>query len=199
MCWTALDRVLRIADRLHLRPRQAQAWRSTRDAIRHAVVHEGWSDRLGAFKQSFENDALDAATLLIPLTGLLPIDDRRVASTVDAIANRLTIDRGVYRFDPDHVPKTEAFPMGQFEAAFLPCTFWLATVFALMGRSNDASGILLAAERVAGPLGLFAEAVDPRGGSFAGNFPLLSSHVEHIRAVQTLEGRPWSVDERSDG
>lgn len=35
---------------------------------------------------------------------------------------------------------------------------------------------------MAGPLGLFAEAVDPRTRSFMGNSPLLFSHVEYVRA-----------------
>jgi GH15 family glucan-1,4-alpha-glucosidase len=77
--------------------------------------------------------------------------------------------------------------MGQYEAAFLPCTFWLATACALAGRTDTAASILKRVETVAGPLGLYAEAIDARNGTFAGNSPLLFSHAEHIRAVRALD------------
>jgi GH15 family glucan-1,4-alpha-glucosidase len=191
MCWTALDRVLRIDERTHAHVPHADRWRAAADAIRQEVEYDGWSDRLGAFKQAIERDTLDASALLIPLTGLLPLEHPRVAATVTAIAERLTIDGCVYRFDPAATELSGPHVMGQFEAAFLPCTFWLASVCALAGRSRDAEDILAAVDRVSGPLGLYAEGIDPRGAAFAGNFPLLFSHVEHIRAVQTLEGQPW--------
>jgi GH15 family glucan-1,4-alpha-glucosidase len=186
MCWTALDRILRIGKRLGVPASREQAWRRTRDAIRREVETHGWSDRLRAFKQSLEDDVLDASALLIPIVGFLPADDPRVTATIDRIAERLTIDGCVYRFDPEDVPHVGPSTMGEFEAAFLPCTFWLATACALGGRSRDAADILGRAERVAGPLGLYAEAIDPRYRTFAGNTPLLFSHVEYVRAVCAL-------------
>jgi len=107
-----------------------------------------------------------------------------VRATVDRIAEELTIDGLTYRFNPAEVPEVKGSAMGEFESAFLPCTFWLASACALLGRQRDALDVLAAARRVAGPLGLYAEAIDPRGPSFAGNTPLLFSHVEHIRARQ---------------
>jgi len=186
MAWSALDRILRIADRLGLAPAQAPAWRSARAAIHEEVMNRGWSDSLNAFAQSFETEALDASALLIPIVGFLPPDHPRVVATVTAIAEHLTTDGFVYRFDPQNVPKVGPSPMGQYEGAFLPCTFWLATAFALLGRRRDAEDILSAVERVAGPLALFAEAIDPRNRTFLGNTPLLFSHVEYVRAVRAV-------------
>lgn len=186
MCWTALDRTLRIVEQRRSVPAQAARWRAARAAIREEVEHAGWSTRLGAFKQAIETDALDASALLVPLSGFLPLDDPRVVSTVDRIASDLTIDGWVYRFDPERVPQAGPSSMGQFETAFLPCTFWLATVRARQGRREEAEQILAAVERIAGPLGLYAEGIDPRGRACAGNYPLLFSHVEYMRAVQAL-------------
>jgi len=109
------------------------------------------------------------------------------------IAEELTIDGFVYRFCPGDVPRLKALPMGELEGAFLPCTFWLATVRAMQGRAAEAEAIVRRAEAVAGPLGLFAEAVDPRTRSFLGNGPLLFSQVEYVRAVQELEARGSSL------
>jgi GH15 family glucan-1,4-alpha-glucosidase len=186
MAWVALERVRGIGARARQPMPHADRWVRAAAAIRESVERHGWSERRKSFTQAIGSEALDASALLIPLSGFLPVDDPRVRSTVSAIANNLTIDGCVYRFDPAEVPHASPSEMGEFECAFLPCTFWLATCFALLGRTSDAEDVLAAASRVAGPLGLYAEAIDPRNWTFAGNTPLLFSHVEHIRAVQTL-------------
>ena len=190
MGWVGLDRALKIASSLH-ESENTTSWRTVRDELYQEVMQRGWSDRLGAFRQHFDGDNLDAAALLIPLLGMLPIEDPRVAATVDKIIEQLSIDGFVYRFDPLKTPGTrdEGIPMSQYEGAFLPCTFWLATVLVRMGRRSEAEAILDGAERVAGPLGLFAEGVDARSGDFLGNTPLLFSQVEYVRAVRCLAGQ----------
>ena len=192
MCWAVLDRALRIRTRFAQSWPNAPAWQLARDAIREDVETAGWSERLGAFRQSLDNDTLDASALLIPIVGFLPPKDPRVLATIDRIARNLTIDGFVYRFNPDEVPIVDREPMGQYEGAFLPCTFWLATASALAGRTRDAVDILNRTEALAGPLGLFAEGVDARSGTFTGNTPLLFSHVEYIRAVHALKETPQS-------
>jgi GH15 family glucan-1,4-alpha-glucosidase len=76
--------------------------------------------------------------------------------------------------------------MGHMEGVFFPCTFWLATAYAKAAQPAPALAILERAEALAGALGLFAEGVDPRTRSFAGNTPLLFSHIEYVRARLTL-------------
>jgi GH15 family glucan-1,4-alpha-glucosidase len=79
-----------------------------------------------------------------------------------------------------------AIEMGEYEGAFLPCTFWLARAYAQQNRVSEAETILARAEERAGPLRLFAEGVDPRSGAYLGNTPLLFSHVEFVRAALEL-------------
>lgn len=186
MAWVALQRVRQIGTRAKRPMPRLATWTRAEDAIRRDTERYGWSERLNSFKQALDGDALDASALLIPLTGFLPVDDPRVRSTVDAILRHLVIDGCVYRFDPADVPDTGPLQMGEYEAAFLPCTFWMATVLSLLGRTTAADDVLGAARRVAGGIGLYAEAIDPRNWTFAGNTPLLFSHVEHIRALDTL-------------
>jgi GH15 family glucan-1,4-alpha-glucosidase len=165
-------------------------WQKVRDELHAEVLQRGWSDHhhLGAFRPRYEGDNLDAATLLIPIVGFLPPDHPRVKSTVEKVMELLSIDGFVYRFDPLRTPGVlkEQIPLGQFEGAFLPCTFWLATVLAKMGRHKEAESILERAEKLAGPVGLFAEGVDARSNDFLGNHPLLFSQIEYVRAVRTL-------------
>ena len=97
------------------------------------------------------------------------------------------------RYVPAETPghEVDALPAGEFEGAFLPCTFWLATSYARSGRTDEAESILTRAEAVAGTLGLFAEEVDARSRTFLGNFPLLFAQVEYVRAVLELaKARP---------
>jgi GH15 family glucan-1,4-alpha-glucosidase len=177
MCWVALDRTLAVGRRLGMPDRED--WARAANAIRSDVLTRGWNAARGAFTQMPGSEALDASALLIPLYGLLPIDDARVVSTVERIADELTIDGFLYRFDPAPLGGV----MGEFEAAFIPCTFWLAAVYRLLNRDGDAGAVLSAVDSIGGEARLLAEAVDPRTRSFAGNFPLAFSHAERIRAA----------------
>jgi GH15 family glucan-1,4-alpha-glucosidase len=114
--------------------------------------------------------------------GFLPVDHPRVVATVDRIVDELAIDGFVHRY----TPATDELPLGEFEGAFLPCTFWLATVLAMAGHTGEARTILAAAEAIAGELGLFAEEVDVATCSFLGNTPLLFAHAEYVRAVMAI-------------
>ena len=95
------------------------------------------------------------------------------------------INTFVHRFSSTDTSQGD-MALGELEGAFLPCTFWLATVYAMAGRTTEAKAILAAVEAVAGDVGLFAEEIDARSRAFLGNTPLLFSHAEYLRAVLTL-------------
>ncbi len=192
LSWVMLDRAIRIARKVNA-SFDAAGWVALRDNIHAEVMEKGWSERLGAFRQCYEAENLDAATLLIPVMEFLPGDHPRVLATVERIAEFLAIDDFVFRFDPLETPGLGRFPLGQFEGAFFPATFWLSTAYAKAGRPDRAEQILERAEKLTGPLGLFSEAVDPRSRNFVGNTPLLFSHVEYVRAkleVARVRGKP---------
>jgi GH15 family glucan-1,4-alpha-glucosidase len=194
MSWVALDRAVKLAEKVGEARERIPLWRDTARQIHAQVLDRGFSKEKGAFVQRYHCDALDAATLLIPLFGFLPVDDPRVASTVAALERELCIDLHLYRFDPLQVPGLDTRqPLGEFEAAFLPCTFWLSTVHAMQGRRAQAEATLAAVERISGSTGLFAEAVDPRAECFMGNMPLAFSHAEYLRLVHALEQPPHAA------
>lgn len=186
LSWVALDRAVRIAAKV--KPDfDASRWQAELPKIHQEVMERGWSERLGAFRQRYEAENLDSALLLISVFEFLPGDHPRVLSTIERIEEFLTVDGFTYRFNPEELPVLGNFPLGQLEAAFLPCTFWLATAYAKASQPEKADAILRRVERIAGRLGLFAEAVDPRTRSFMGNTPLLFSHVEYVRARIDIE------------
>ena len=182
MCWVALDRAIKMADRIGAGSR-VEDWARTREEIKETVLREGWSDKAGAFTQYFGTDALDASNLMLPLVGFLPATDPRMLATIDAIAERLTDDRGlVYRY------RTEAGVDGLAgeEGTFLLCTFWLAQALAMADRVDRAREVFERAARYANDVGLLAEEVDPGTGELLGNFPQAFSHIGLVNAAWAI-------------
>jgi alpha,alpha-trehalase len=186
MSWVTLDRAIKISERLG-DAFDTKLWKTQMKEIKSEVMRRGWSRRLRSFKQRYEGDNLDAALLLIPIMEFLPPKHPRVLATIDRIAENLAINGFVHRFDPPKTPGVRKLPLGEFEAAFLPCTFWLASAYAKTGRVELAKKIVADAEQIAGKFGLFAEGVDTRTRSFLGNYPLLFSQVEYVRALLEIE------------
>jgi GH15 family glucan-1,4-alpha-glucosidase len=185
MCWVALDRAIRIADRIGATDR-VDGWTRTREEIRQAILERGWSDRAGAFAQSFGSDQLDASNLMMAIVGFLPPDDPRMVATIEAIDRDLTDDRGlVYRYRTD-----DGLP-GE-EGTFLLCTFWLAHALALAGEVDRARATFDRAVAYVNDVGLLSEEVDESTGELLGNFPQAFSHIGLINAA-------WAIAEAERG
>jgi alpha,alpha-trehalase len=179
MCWVALDRAIALAPQLGAADRSPQ-WAAARDEIRAAIDERGWNDRAGAFTQAFGSEDLDASGLMLAITGFLPGDDPRMKATVDAIAARLTDERGlVYRY------LAHDGLAGQ-EGTFLLCTFWLAHAQALAGELDQATATFERAVAAINDVGLLAEEVDPDSGEMIGNFPQAFSHIGLINAAWAI-------------
>ncbi len=175
MCWVALDRGARLADRVG-RP-VTERWQKIADEIREDILANGVKD--GIFRQHYETDALDASTLLIPLVRFLPPDDERVRATVRAIADELTDHGMVLRYK---VEETDDGLEGQ-EGTFAICTFWLSSALSEIGEAEEARAVCERMLAYVGPLGLYAEEIDPRNGQQLGNFPQAFTHLALINAV----------------
>ena len=96
MCWVALDRGAKLAERQGEKS-YAQQWRAIAEEIKADILKHGVDSR-GVFTQRYGSDALDASLLLVVLTRFLPPDDPRVRNTVLAIANELTEEGLVLRY-----------------------------------------------------------------------------------------------------
>lgn len=180
MCWVALDRAIQLAEDLRARSDETEAWTETREAIRSAILAQGYDEGVGAFTQAFGSDVLDASALRIPIVGFLPGDDARVRSTVAAIEDQLTDAGGfVYRYRHDDGLSGE-------EGSFLLCTFWLAQAHALGGDLVRARELVDAAVAVRNDVDLLAEEYGQ--GQMLGNFPQAFSHVGLVNAA-------WAVAE----
>jgi GH15 family glucan-1,4-alpha-glucosidase len=185
MAWVAFDRAVRMIEEDGL-DGPVDRWRALREEIHDEVCREALSDKLGAFTQSYGMERLDASLLMIPLVGFLPADDERVVATVAAIERELVEDGLVsrYRADEENID-VDGLPPG--EATFLPCSFWLAQVYALQGRLGEAEKLF---ERLLGlrnDLGLLSEEYDVKAGRLVGNFPQAFTHLALVDAALTLD------------
>jgi GH15 family glucan-1,4-alpha-glucosidase len=179
MCWVALDRAIALAPLLGAENRTT-AWAAVRDQIRAAILERGWNDKAGAFTQAFGSEDLDASSLMLVITGFLPGDDPRMKATVDAIADRLTDERGlVYRY-------LAYDGLAGGEGTFLLCTFWLAHAQALAGELDQATATFERAVAAINDVGLLAEEVDPGSGEMIGNFPQAFSHIGMVNAAWAI-------------
>lgn len=191
MCWLAFDRMISSAEHFGLEG-PVEQWRKTRDAIRADVLAKGYDAASNSFVQYYGADTVDAALLLIPLIGFLPIHDARVQGTIARIERELISGGLVYRY------RTELGVDGLAggEGAFLACSFWLVNVYAAMGRLRKARALFKRLLALGNDLGLFAEEYDPASGRQLGNFPQAFSHIGLINSAHAITlavGGVWEL------
>jgi GH15 family glucan-1,4-alpha-glucosidase len=179
-CWVALDRGVRLARR---RGDQAlmDKWQGVADEI-HADIVANAVDGRGVFTQYYGGTALDASLLLMPLVRFLPAEDERIRATVLAIADELTVDGLVLRYE---VHETDDGLSGE-EGTFAICSFWLVSALAEIGEYPRARELCEKLLSFASPLQLYAEEIDARTGRHLGNFPQAFTHLAQINALMHL-------------
>jgi alpha,alpha-trehalase len=177
LCWVAADRGARLATRRGARE-HAGRWRTAAEEI-HADICCNAVDGRGVFVQHYGTTALDASCLLLVLMRFLPPDDDRIVATINAIADELTEEEHVLRY---RVDETDDGLEGE-EGTFVICSFWLVSALAEIGELARATQLCEKLLTHAGPLGLYAEELDPHTGHHLGNFPQAFSHLALINAV----------------
>lgn len=191
MCWVAVDRGLRLADKRSF-PADGERWRATRDAIYADIMDKGWDPERECFTQAYGSEALDAANLMMPLVFFLSPTDPRLLRTLDATMQPphrggLLSNGLVYRYNVAQAADGLAGEEGTFNI----CTFWLAEALARTGRFDrsrlEESRLLF--EHMLGfanHLGLYAEETGHRGEAL-GNFPQAFTHLALISAAFNLD------------
>jgi GH15 family glucan-1,4-alpha-glucosidase len=145
-------------------------------------MRRGWSPTRRAFVQQEENDVLDAALLMMPLTKFIAPTDPKWLSTLDALGAELVSDSLVYRYDPT----SGQDGLHGEEGTFSICSFWYVEALTRAGRLDEAR---LAFEKMltyANHLGLYAEQI-ARTGEQQGNFPQAFTHFALISAAFNLD------------
>ncbi|TDR94802.1 glycoside hydrolase family 15 protein [Enterovirga rhinocerotis] len=194
MVWLAFDRCIKSAEIFGLDHVPLEKWRAIRSEVKGDVLARGWNAEVGAFTQSYDDTALDASLLLLPMLGFLDDDDPRVRLTVEAIEADLLVDGLVQRYHTS--TGHDGLPPG--EGTFLACSFWLVEALVLIGRLADAEALFERLLALRNDLGLLAEEYDPIGGRQLGNFPQAFSHVALVNAAHRLAAARAGSGDRSE-
>ncbi len=181
LCWVALDRGSKIAGILG-QESYREKWSALADEISRDIHENGWNEEKGAFTQSYENDALDAANLLMAPYGFIDPTDPKYVSTVRQTEKELCRDGLMYRYinvDDFGLPKS----------SFTVCTFWLIKALYQIGERKKAVEYFDNLLSESNHLGLFSEDLDFESRELLGNFPQGYSHLALIdTAITLMEG-----------
>lgn len=181
MAWLAFDRAVKSAEEFQLEG-PVDRWKSLRATIHDQVCREGFDPKRNSFVQFYGGDTLDASLLMIPMVGFLPPSDPRVAGTVAAIEQNLVKDGFVQRYATRE--GVDGLPPG--EGVFLPCTFWLADNYVLLGRVDDARQLFERLLALCNDVGLISEEYDVRARRLVGNFPQAFTHIALVNTALNL-------------
>ena len=193
MAWVAFDRGIRTAEEFRLKA-PLKKWRAIRKRIHREVCRLGYNRRLGSFVQSYGSNELDASLLMLPIVGFLPATDPRIIGTVRQIEKRLLRNGVVLRYNSRRM--NDGLPAG--EGAFLPCSFWLADNYELLGRHQDADELLKRLLALRNDVGLLSEEYDPGQKRLTGNFPQAFSHVALLNTIINLYTKRGPAHQRSN-
>jgi GH15 family glucan-1,4-alpha-glucosidase len=177
LCWTALDRLVTLADRGDLRGAPTDKFRRERDRIAHQVKQKAWNDRIRSYAATLGGSELDASLLLLSYYGFESADSSRMKHTYAAMKSKLRAGEDlIYRYVD-----------GPTEGAFGICSFWEAEYLALGGGTlEEATEFFRRLLKYRNDVGLYAEEIDPRNGNALGNFPQAFTHVGLISAALSI-------------
>ena len=188
MAWLTLDRALRVAQTHRTSATRLNRWRSERAALQEEISTRGFDGAKVTFTRTYGSSDVDAALLILPQLDFEPADSPRVRGTIDAIARELSAGGPLlYRYPPGHDG------LAGTEGAFLPCSFWLVSALARTGRLREAVALFDELLDLAGPLGLYAEEMDPGTRHHLGNYPQALTHSALVQAALALRDAGVSV------
>ena len=182
MCWVALDRGIRLADKRGF-PADRARWIATRDRIYTHVMSHGWNRAIQSFVQIDGGSEVDASTLIMPLVFFVSPTDPRMVSTLDRVMADLVSDSLVHRYRPN-AAAPDGLP-GE-EGTFSLCTFWLVEALTRAGRLVEARLMFEKMLSYANHVGLYGEELSLTGRHL-GNFPQAFTHIGLISAAYNLD------------
>jgi GH15 family glucan-1,4-alpha-glucosidase len=178
MCWVALDRACRLAERGLIHDRRDR-WRREADAIRTFVDRQLWNPEERAYVRASTLPEADGSLLLL---SLFEYDDPRGSRSngmIDAVQRHLRSGIHVRRYRSGDGIEGD-------EGSFLACSFWLVAALAKAGRLDEARELMDGLAAAANDVGLYAEELAP-DGSFLGNFPQALTHLALVAAALAIE------------
>lgn len=195
MCWVALDRGLRLAEKRSLPCPNRMEWYQARDTLYEEVMEKGYNKNLRSFVMGYEapcHDTLDASVLVMAMTFFINHTDPRLLATIKSIMRRpeeggLLSNGSVYRYNLSSFSDNI---QGE-EGTFSMCTFWLIEALTRAGKAEPVY-LDLALEMFEQILSygnhvqLFSEEIAHTGEAL-GNHPQAFTHIALISTAFNLD------------
>ncbi|HEX3995490.1 MAG TPA: glycoside hydrolase family 15 protein, partial [Acetobacteraceae bacterium] len=176
MAWVGVDCFLRSPAATNADTALLTRLTELRRQIHQEVCREAWHSGLGTFTQYYGGTEPDASLLLLPLVGFLPVEDPRMAATIDVIGRDLN-DGGLIR-------RTRSGGDG----AFIACSCWMVDCLSMQGKSYAAASLLERVLDLRNDVGLLSEEYNVPGRHLSGNFPQALSHLAVVNSALGLCG-----------
>ncbi|MBZ0297437.1 MAG: glycoside hydrolase family 15 protein [Anaerolineae bacterium] len=186
MCWVALDRGVRLADKRSF-PSKRDEWMHARDRIYEEIMSHGWNAKRKAFTQHYDTNALDASNLIMPMVFFTAPQDNRMLQTIEAMTEPiakggLMSGEMIYRYNIHEAPDG----LSGEEGSFNMCTFWLVEALTRAGQLDKARLLFERMLTYQNHLGLYGEQTG-LSGEILGNFPQAFTHLGLISAAFNLD------------
>ncbi len=178
LCWTALDRGIKIAKKYN-KKNCIKKWIKVRNEIKKDIMKKGWNKKINAFTQSYNSNSVDASILLLPYFGFISYKSLKMKKTIEAITKQLFDGNFVMRYNT-----TDDF--GKPRNALIACTFWYIDALYGIGKKREAIKLFEKTVQNVNYLGLLSEDIDRKTGEQLGNFPQAYSHTALINTAIKL-------------
>ncbi|MUH37807.1 glycoside hydrolase family 15 protein [Zobellia amurskyensis] len=186
LCWTALDRAIKVAEMLG-KTHKIEKWEPLREEIWNDIYENAWNEEVGAYTQSYGSKHLDASVLLMESYGCVDASDERYKKTVKAIGRDLSNDGLLYRYKNED-------DFGLPSSSFTVCTFWYVNSLFKIGEHDEALKQFEKLLSYSNHLGLFSEDLDFKTKRLLGNFPQAYSHLALIECAVNFSKKESAED-----
>lgn len=172
MMWVALDRAGKLINVLG----RDNPWKDVKRELKDWIMENGVVN--GRFVKKVGSEEVDAALLTLPLYGFIEPNNEIFLNTLKQIEIEL-MDHGLLkRYKRDF--------LGEAKYPFTLASLWLARVYIMLERFEEAKKILAKIIRVSKPTYLLGEHIDPVREEFTGNYPQTFAQANLILALNEL-------------
>jgi GH15 family glucan-1,4-alpha-glucosidase len=173
----------------------ANLWKEAAVNIRESILKRLYDDKIRRFRRSLNDPTLDSSVFAVWYFGILPPDDPKVVSTMEAIATELKRPSGgIARYLHDSYYG--------YMNSWIICTLWLSQWHSAVGNLEKALELLDWCAAHAHPTGLMSEQIDDKGKPVS-VLPLAWSHsafvlaaLEYLQALDKKKGNSCNYLEK---
>ncbi len=177
MSWVGIDRIIRLKDTLNLSEEKIKGYETTREEIKNWIWENCYNKEKKTFEQFPGAGYQDATNFLFVLLQFLDKHDPLTKVILENTSKELCENEiWVHRY------KNKDGLEGK-DDAFLLCTFWMISAWAILEDVERAENILNKFLPKIAESGLMSEQMNPQTGEYLGNFPQAYSHLGLTMAI----------------